>query len=284
MELNPSSPTSAGPGALIPTGQEKNIKTNINNLQNELIYKILESLPFSMDPKTSQVCKLWNLVVQKLPDPILRVFGKEAWEDYYNFEVEGEAPPLPKRINHIIKSLCRRYRTAILLPKGLTVDKLREIGLTVNKLREIMYRRNEYRRNKENITKFEFILAKIRGRFKYEKVKESYWFVITNDVIEGSRNKSYAYQTTLVGQKTRFELPKLHEIACRVMHHVSSRKYLFGQDPWIYTRCQEQILGFPFWLLGASLTGRLPNFWVNVEKNIGVPQFFENLCFSNAKS
>jgi len=233
----------------VPPGQQGNL---INVLPIELINKILGHLPPSADRTTSQVCKLWNLVVQKLPDPTLRVFTKEAWKKYYNLDVEGKVPPLPNKIKQLTRSLRRRLAgkdeaappcSAILMPKGLTFNKL--IELMQNPI-------------KGNSLKLAYISKEISDEFKKEQVKESYWFVITNDVIEGSRNKSYADQTTLVEQKTRsgYELPKLLEVlACRVMRHVSSGKYLFERWMWNYSRCQKQVDGFPLAVGGFASSG-----------------------------
>ena len=203
-----------------------------------------------MDHKTFLVCKLWNLVVQKLPDPTLKVFGKEAWKDYYNLEVEEEAPPLPKKIYQITRSLrCRLAGkneappcTAILMPEGLTLYKL--IGLMKEPF-------------KGNSTKFNGYLISLSREFN-EHVKKSYWFVITNGVIEGSRGKNYVDQTALVRQKTgsECELPKILEaLACCAMHHVSSGKCLFGQAPQTVTGCQEQVNGYPM-IVGGNASGR----------------------------
>jgi len=235
MQLNPIPQINTITEELVPPGQE--VKSINDVLPPELIEKILAHLSRSADCTTSLVCKLWNLVLQKLPETTLKVFGKEAWKDYYNLEVEEEAPPLPKKINQITRSLRRRLAgkneappcTAILMPKGLTLNKLRE--LVENPI-------------KGNSTKFKFHSQGIVIRFGDEKVEESYWFVITNDVIEGSRDKNYVDQTALVSQKTRSEceLPKLLEVlACCAMHRVSSGKYLVEREPRIYMRCQEQM-------------------------------------------
>ena len=250
MQFNPISQMNVIQEELVPPGQEGN---SINLLPVELIDKILAHLPPSADRTTSQVCKLWNLVVQKLPDPTLIVFGKEAWKDYYNLEVEEEAPPLPKKIYQITRSLRRSLEekkeelpcTAILMPKGLTLNKLRE--LMKNPV-------------KGNSTKFRYIWNGIIHKFGDEQVKKSYWFVITNDVIEESRNKNYVDQTALVRQKTRSEceLPKLLEVlACCAMHHVSSGKYLFRRDSWTYTGCQEQVNGITLVVGGFASGGPL---------------------------
>ncbi len=189
MQFDPTPQINAIKEEHVPSGQEGNSINDV--LPPELIYKILQQLPPSEDRKTSQVCQLWNLVVQKLLDPTLIVFGKEAWKDYYNLEVEGKVPPLPNKIKQITRSLRRRLAgkneappcTAILMPKGLTLNKLME--LIQNPI-------------KGNSIEFEYILLRIFDKLGDEQIKESYWFVITNDVIEGSRNKSYVDQTALV--------------------------------------------------------------------------------------
>ena len=256
MQFNPIPQMNVIQEELVPPGQQGKSINNV--LRSKLISKILPHLPPSADRTTSQVCKLWNQVVQKLPDITLKVFGKEAWKDYYNLEVEEEAPPLPKKIYQITRFLrCRLARkneappcTAILMPKGLTLNKLRKL---VEKP------------IKGNSTKFKCHSQGIIHKFGNEQVKKSYWFVITNDVIEESRNKNYVDQTALVRQKTRSEceLPKLLEVlACCAMHRVSSGKYLVEREPRIYMRCQEQmgslldVEGFTSGRIGVDYTVR----------------------------
>jgi len=235
--------------ALVPTGQEgKSINAVLPHV---LIQKILEHLPVSADRSTALVCPLWSRVVPILPDPSLKVFGKEAWKDYLGFEIEGGGPPLPRVAYRSTRINRRRLAgeneappcTAILMPKELTLNKLRELMENPTN---------------GNSTKFVYIWQNIVDELGDEPVEESYWFVITNDVIEGSRSISYAKQKALVGQKTKFEceLPTLLEaIACCVMHYVSSKNHLFGRDLWTYTCCQEQIDDIPLTVGAFALGG-----------------------------
>ena len=111
---------------------------------------------------------------------------------------------------------------------------------------------------KGNSTKFKYIWNRILNELGDVPIEKSYWFVMTNDVIEGSRNKNYAHQKALIAWKTRSEcqLPSLLEaIACCVMHHMTSGEYLYGTDPLTYTRCQEQIEGIPLVVGGFASAG-----------------------------
>ena len=115
---------------------------------------------------------------------------------------------------------------------------------------------------KGNSTQFyEYNWQKIFDELGDEPIKESYWFAITNDVIEGSRNMRYADQNALVQSKTNSEceLPTfLEAVVCCAMNHVSSgedKTYLFGREPVTYMRTQTEIEGWPLVVGGFASRG-----------------------------
>ena len=239
MQFNPISPNIGSQGQQVLPGQKDNLINYL--LPIEIIYKILRQ-PFLSDieqAKAREVCRLWRDCGKKITDPNVIVFGVKAWEKYFGCKIEGEVPRPPARIVETVKSLRDRLKgkneaplcTAILMPKGLTLNKLK--GLMENP-------------QKGYSTKIVYIWDIIVVEHGDKAIEKSYWFVMTNDVIEGSRNKSYADQKDLVKRKigSEYELPTFLEVfACCVMHHVSSGKYLFVQNPCTYTRCQDQIDG-----------------------------------------
>nr|NGX43671.1 hypothetical protein [Chlamydiota bacterium] len=136
MECKPSSPISESPGAPLPSGAEESEPSINDTLPPEMIRKILKRVPLSGRTNASLACRLWSATVRALPDPTdpnLKVFGPEAWEEYYGLEAEEEMPPIPERIHRISRSLRRRLGgekeaptlSLLFMPKGLTLNKLK---------------------------------------------------------------------------------------------------------------------------------------------------------------
>jgi len=252
MECKPNSPTNVSSVAPTHIGTASTA-TDINFLPHELIQEILGHLPPSADISSRLVSKLWNKTVKELADRGLKVFGKEAWKEYYNYNVDGKVPLPPSRIYQISRSLRRHLKgeraapltcTLLLMPKGLTLNKLKELVQKPKKGNSTQFHKDSW--------------SIIFDTFGDVPIEESYWFLITDDVIEGSRNKSYATKQVHVAKKAGFEyqVPNLLEVAvCSFMNHVSSGKYLFGRDPWNFTPCQEQIYGMQVFVGGFAMEG-----------------------------
>lgn len=73
-----------------------------------------------------------------------------------------------------------------------------------------------------------------------------YWFLLTTDVIPGSRNKSYYEQQSLLDEYAKkgnvvYEIPHLIDtVICNFIEKVRFGKHLYGRDPATYTRCVEK--------------------------------------------
>jgi len=73
---------------------------------------------------------------------------------------------------------------------------------------------------------------------------QSGWFVMTNDVIEGSRGKNWQRQQELVTEKTNSRCtppPLVHAMAVIMMHRARTGERLYSDHPWTFTMCQEQV-------------------------------------------
>ena len=70
---------------------------------------------------------------------------------------------------------------------------------------------------------------------------QSHWVLMTTDVIPTSRNKPYAQQQQLVHKYAHYQVPQTLEAAtCILMEQVKEGKRLYSDNPYTYTRCQEQ--------------------------------------------
>jgi len=242
--------TSMNLAAQPPAGPEG--KGPINQLPLDMIREIFTKLSIPEVCKASGVCKKWQEEVGKLSDeandPTLRIFGPEKWEKL-GYNINGTVPPLPRNLDLFIKWLRNSLRgkneaptcSVIYMPEGLTLKKMKELV-------------------EEKGTGFGYLYDPVLSEFGEKGVEESGWIVITNDIIEGSRGKTYDLQKGLVAEKTgaKCRLPALLEVlACCLMNYVESNKteYLFGQEPWTYTRCQEQMNGWPLNVGGFASGG-----------------------------
>jgi hypothetical protein len=71
----------------------------------------------------------------------------------------------------------------------------------------------------------------------------SHWVLMTRDVVEGTRSKSYADQQKIVAQYSGYKAPRILEAATVIlMEYVKTGNRLYPDDPWTYTRCcQDQV-------------------------------------------
>ena len=84
----------------------------------------------------------------------------------------------------------------------------------------------------------------LKKNMEAKPADQSHWVLMTTDVIPTSRNKSYAQQQQLVRKYAHYQVPQTLEAAtCILMEHVKEAKHLYSDDPWTYTRCQEQTAG-----------------------------------------
>ena len=177
--LHHSTPNEIGPSINEILPQEPNeIGPSINEvLPLDMIRLVLGNIPIFSERSVSLVCKSWAEMVPKLPDYTLNIFGQEAWEGL-GLKVEGDIPQLPENILQQTRKLRRKLSgekeaprcSVILMPKGMTL----------NKLKELMESKG---------IKFRYISRSILTQLGDAPIDKSYWYLITNDVIEGSKNQ-----------------------------------------------------------------------------------------------
>jgi tetratricopeptide (TPR) repeat protein len=75
---------------------------------------------------------------------------------------------------------------------------------------------------------------------------KSHWALLTRTVIKGSRNKRYEEEKPVLDSYSletgiSYEVPTvLDATVCNFMEHVRFGTWLYGEDPWTYTWCQEK--------------------------------------------
>jgi hypothetical protein len=199
------------------------------------------------------------------------VFGSRAWRQYLG-EV-GVEPPLPPDIDEILGSPCpfwpgqavKDTHLLVLIPS--TVDgqpfSLNFLGTLTQHPKGGGYP-IEYR--------YRYYDSDIREQFGTQSPGDSYWVLMTRDVLSGSRSMTYTDQRTLVTTRTGemgfpYVLPGALEVATVILsHYVRSGEHLCTDLPWTFTRCQELIAyggrNYPV-VVGGFPSGCLHIFYVN---------------------
>ena len=164
------------------------------------------------------------------------VFGPKDWKAY--FGDVGIAPSVPENILDILKAGCpywkykriRETHMLVLIPKSVDGEPL-----TLNTLKTLI----KNPKKGENATAYSSESTGVLGELGDEEVKESYWALITKDVIPESRYKTYNDQQKLL--KDGDITPKVLEMAIGILtHYVKNEKSLYTDDTPTYTRCQER--------------------------------------------
>lgn len=224
----------------------------VNMVPEEITHKIFSYLKISGLATCCRVNKAWKVLAsdEALWNAFFSsiIFGKKQWTKYYG-EI-GQEPPLPQNIYKILNSPCpfwlgkkiEETHFLVLIP-----ETVNEKTLNFETLKELVQAPKA-----GHATKFDYIDTSFNKPDGNQSTVKSHWVLMTRDVIEGSRNKSYEAQKVLMSELNtkkgmNYEFPSLLDAAiCIFMRYVSSGKRLFGDEYmssspyiWTYTNCQE---------------------------------------------
>jgi WD40 repeat protein len=172
-------------------------------------------------------------------------FGKEEWATYIG-DVD-DVPPLPPDIDKILQSPCPFWpdkkvgetHLLTLIPK-----KVNGKPLTLNYLSSLIPKHGK-------AMQYSWYWDEIKKEYGEKPLQNSYWALMTRDVIPGSRGKRYNDQARLLKElsqkaKVPYEVPHLLEaVTCIFMEYLRTEKDLYGENPLTYTRCQERVSSIP---------------------------------------
>lgn len=273
-----------------PTAQKQS-ETGIdfaNLIPREVTHKIFSYLSAEELGKCPRASKTWQLLAtdKALWDPLTSTllkgaFGKEQWKKYFG-EI-GQEPPVPQDIYKILKSPCPFWRgkkveethMLVLIPETINGKalNLKRLGKIIRAPKEGLATR--YRHDWPYTDGYRTPWCMITKDFGSQATPKSHWVLMTKDVIEGSRNKTYseqqAFVTALATQTgIPYEFPNLLDaVICIFMHYVTSQKPLFSANHNVKTfiRCQEKVQGYPI-TVGAysEIVGTYP-YGLDVEHN-----------------
>ncbi len=185
------------------------------------------------------VCLQGPSAVATIPS---QAFGAEKWRAYFG-EV-GEEPCLPSDINEILGSPCpfwpgkqvKDTHLLVLVPATVSGEPF-----SLNLLEQLV----KNPKGGGYSTEYDYYNVNVRERFGAQSPEDSYWILMTRDVLEGSRGETYATQKALVARYEGrtglpYKLPGALEAATAILsHYVCSGERLYTDNPWTHTRCQE---------------------------------------------
>lgn len=212
--------------------------------------------PFIAAPQQLVVAPVKPAVVQAVPNaqaavpvqaaqaPTLPawVFGATEWNKY--FGDVGAEPPLP---DDIIQRFPEFSKNNVLVLVPATVNGM---PLTLTTLGELV----QNPKNGGHKTKYHRFAL---GEYVDQPAK-SHWALLTRTVIEGSRDRRYQQEQPIVAaysQKTKiaYEIPTvLDATVCNFMEYVRSGTWLYGDNPWTFTWCQEKYKASYYLVVGGG--------------------------------
>ena len=183
------------------------------------------------------------------------VLDASVWERYFG---EVEAPSgLPADIAEILGSPCpfwegKQVRDTHLL--ALIPSHVGGQPLTLDYLGELIKSPKEGGAG----TKYREYWSEVRKAIGSQSPGNSYWVLMTRDVLKGSRSKNRKKQWALLSDdaKGTYELSSaLESSIVMLLHHVRSGERLYSVDPLTYTICREKIQNRQLAVGGFSSVG-----------------------------
>ncbi|MBS0649277.1 MAG: hypothetical protein JSS10_08660 [Verrucomicrobia bacterium] len=228
--------------------------------------------PVKASPQPISVALLAPVLSKTSAKPALPAiaFGKELWAQYIG-DV-GEEPPLPPDIDKILKSPCPFFpgnrveetHLLMLIPKTVNGQPL-----TLNFLEELMTHPKQGR-----ATKYKHYWDKIKQKYGEAQLQNSYWILLTKDIIPESRDfKRYVDLKPLLEKaNVAYEIPRLLEVSVSIfMEYLRTGKKLYNDEPGSLCCCQERIEDFSLFVgyfspVGLCIDGQ--------RLHIYLPEFF----------
>ena len=184
--------------------------------------------------------------------------AKGLWQRYFG-EVSA-APPLPDDIVQIMESPCPFWKGKQVKDTHLLALIPSRVGgqpLTLDYLGELI----KSPKGGGPATQYAYYWDEARKAIGNQSSERSYWVLMTRDVLDGSRDKSYQDQCALVADHANrtglaYEVPGALEAAVvMLLHHVRSGERLYSDKPLTYTRCRERLQNYQLVVGGFSSGG-----------------------------
>lgn len=250
----------------------------INALPKELALKILSSSNLSGLGINCLISKEWKLLSS---NPILwktaihreLSFHNGKWAQAFDENIvkdedpEEEFSSLPSNIVEYYQDFQRKFPEKqakdslmlVRLPKTLNGE------LTLNSFKDLV--KKYFPKNNNGYRVFWDAIANQLGN---KPIEESYWVLMTTDIIPESENKDYDEQQELIKNKLPgYEIPgTLEAVVCILSQYFASNTRLFKDNPWSFTRCSDTVQGSQTLVGGFATTG--PRIQILINNTSGV--------------
>ena len=164
-------------------------------------------------------------------------FGKGMWAHYIKGDI-GEVPELPANIKQVLEQQSPFFPGKTVKESSLLYyipEFVGEKRLTLNLLNELV----KDALQGEKIGLRGYIWDQILKEHGDTPIGEGHWALMTNDVVPGSRNRSFIDQEKMVND-AGYEVPDLLDAAVIILlEQLRSGTRLFSDNPGTYTYCKE---------------------------------------------
>lgn len=209
----------------------------LDELELDTLFQDLQTLIDATGKVNRAAAKALMAAKSSVPD---LAFGALKWQQYFGVQVTE--PLLPADIETILAGPCPLFlgkkvaetHFLTLIPEGMTLERLEALTLNPRQGNKIRFR------DKDN--KWVNMTLEQHGKTSFGR---AHWALIANDVILGSRSKSWKDQQALAAtfKGQGYELLSGVEIAtCLLVEYVQTGRRFYTNDPWTYTRCVEEVL------------------------------------------
>ena len=222
---------------------------NFNNMNYEILMSLFSYLKLRNLKKNSLVCKRWNLVANEVSVIVNFIFHEFAftpfdWNTYANLKVSSKESELAynlllkSKIAKILKSDNHSFPGERFIDSHMLVWIPENMNL--NSFGELLKQKENFSNNKNG---FRFITDKLYKNVG-SKSLESGWVLMAKKVIEVSLNQPFklAIEALNSHDESKWRVPKISEAAiCISAIYLKTEKFLFNEEPLIYTYCQETV-------------------------------------------
>jgi hypothetical protein len=164
-----------------------------------------------------------------------KAFGPKEWFTYFGAHLRN-VPRLFSNITEVLNSPCpfllykKVFETHLLV---LVPETLGGQPLNLKTLGELV--KTPLTGNATNYDYFSL------GKYTDSPAPLSHWVLMTRDVIDGTRKKSFEDQQALLEKQVVYEVPHiLDATVCIFMEYIRTGTRLYSNSPYTYTNCQEK--------------------------------------------
>ncbi len=296
----------------------KSSQEPINHLPSDcllLIFKFLNEVNPSGLIASALVCKKWqrNIFSYELKTEVKEMhklfFGPQHWDKFLgkkissDEEIQNAFSILPPNIFEILNAQCTVFHNGkfvknthilVYIPEGIemtltNLGKLLAKKLPRNNRKQLCDYFSSYSNSFERIQEGYYYMSADILTFQDKSLDPPHWILMTKDLINGSRSKSYGGQQNLVQKLNEssgiiYTIPKtLDAVSSIIAHFLKSDEYLYGKAT--FTRCQYKIDRHQVVVGNFSDNGLCVNYLPdNNDIGIAVCRIFKNNAVSSISS